>query len=392
MNGHIPGRLATRIAKMKGIQMDTASSKIDARPASPARRPVLPNLTGIRIFAAMYVLLYHLFGSPDPGRPWYDAWIDGGYLGVSLFFVLSGFILAYNAPAVGNAKKFYVLRLARVYPLYLAAMIWGLPNYFRHGTTPWAVLLPADLLLVQTWFGPNWATQINPPSWSLSTEAFFYLCFPLLLPPLRRALQSWPRVLAGLYVAAILPAVVTFLVLHAHGQQIRGLSEHLLDLPLFRVAEFSVGVLLGLLFAERQPRVSGRQTALAFAASFVAIGLSVGHVPFPIVRTGLLALPFGWLLYGLAGWKSRFLASAPMQLLGEISYGVYLLQIPLLMTIGRLIRNRPGITSALELLLIIPVAYLFYVVVEKPGRRMILAMFGVRSHAKPIETPQKSLA
>lgn len=368
--------------------MDTHSPT----PAPLARRPVLPNLTGIRIFAAMYVLVYHLFGSPAPGRPWYDAWIDGGYLGVSLFFVLSGFILAYNAPAVSDAKKFYVLRLARVYPLYLAAMIWGLPNYFRHGTKPWMILFPADLFLLQTWFGPDWAIQINPPSWSLSTEAFFYLLFPLLLPPLRRSLQSWPRVLAGLYVVAILPAVLTFFILHAHGQMIGGLSEHLLDLPLFRVAEFSVGILIGLLFAERQPRVSGLQTALAFAASFLAVGLSVGHVPFPIVRTGLFALPFGWLLYCLAGWRSRFLASAPMQILGEISYGVYLLQIPLLMSIGQFIRNRPGITAVLELVLIIPVAYLFYIVVEKPGRRMILAIFGVRSHTKPIETPQKSLA
>ena len=357
------------------------------------RRPVLPNLTGVRIFAALYVLLYHLFGSPSQQRPWYDSWVDGGYLGVSLFFVLSGFILAYNAPAALDAKKFYVLRLARVYPLYLAAMLWGLPNFLRHGALPAAKVIPADVLLLQTWFGPDFAIQINSPSWSLSTEAFFYLVFPALLPLLRRQMLYWRAMLVTLAMAAVLPATVVFLVLAARGQVIAGLSEHLLDLPLFRVAEFLVGVVLGLRFAERRPVIGGRQTAASLLLCLAAIGLFVGHLPFPIVRTGLFALPFGWLLYCLAGWRSRLLASAPMQVLGEISYGVYLLQIPLLQTINALApqAHHDNVVKLLLLLLVLPVAYGFYVAVEKPGRALVLRWFGVRSHPKPIETPGQAL-
>ncbi len=372
----------------------TAEQGAREKAASAPRRPVLPNLTGVRIFAALYVLLYHLFGSPAPNRPWYDAWIDGGYLGVSLFFVLSGFILSYNASPVTNMRKFYVLRLARVYPLYLAALLWGLPNFLRHGAAPRALVIPVDLVLLQTWFGPGIAVQINSPSWSLSTEAFFYLLFPLLLPLVRRALPRWKATLLALAVFAVLPAALVCAVLAGRGQTVSGLSEHLLDLPLFRVAEFSVGIVCGVLFAERRPTVSGTRTAVALGVSLVMIGLSVGHLPFAVVRTGLFALPFGWLLYCLAGWRSPLLASAPMQVLGEISYGVYLLQIPLVQTISFLYKGPHGdaVTRLLEMLLILPVAYLFYRLVEKPGRLLILRVFGMHSHAKPIETPQKGLA
>lgn len=366
----------------------------DAAGVLEARRPVLPNLTGVRIFAAMYVLFYHLYGSPSQTRPWYDSWIDGGYLGVSLFFVLSGFILAYNAPPVANIRKFYALRFARVYPLYLAAMLWGLPNFLRHGAAPRKLVIPLDLLLLQTWFGPGMAIQINPPSWSLSTEAFFYLVFPFLLPVVRKHLGK-PGILLGLLaVLAILPASAVQGLLSSKGQQVSGVSELILAFPVFRVAEFAVGIVCGLLFARRQPTITGRQTAAAFFVSFTLVGLSVGHLPFAIVRTGLFALPFGWLLYCLAGWRSAFLASAPMQLLGEISYGVYLLQIPLLMTLGFVYKGPHAyeVTSLLGLALILPVAYFFYRVVERPGRTCLLKLFGMHSHRKPIETPQKGLA
>lgn len=376
------------------VQTAAADGPTTAGVRVATRRPVLPNLTGARIFAAVYVLLYHLFGSTAPGRPWYDSWIDGGYLGVSLFFVLSGFILAYNAPPVGNTRKFYVLRLARVYPLYLAAMLWALPNYLRHGVVPARFVIPADLLLLQTWFGPGFAIQINPPSWSLSAEAFFYLLFPLLLPAVRRWMTHPKLLLALLAVAAVLPATAVSLVLWSRGQGISGLSEAILGVPLFRVAEFTVGIVFGELYARRQPVIDGARTALALLVSLAMIGLSVGHLPFPIVRTGLFALPFGWLLYCLAGWRSRLLSSAPMQLLGEISYGVYLLQIPLYMTFSFAYKgpHAVGVGKAMVLLLILPVAYLFYVVVEKPGRLLILRIFGMHSHAKPIETPQRGLA
>ena len=104
------------------------------------------------------------------------------------------------------------------------------------------------------------------------------------------------------------------------------------------------------------------------------------------MRCGVLALPFGFLVYCLAGWKSNILASPPMQLLGEISYGVYLLQTPLALLIGKLVHWGPQLNTIL-FITILPVSYFFYLVVEKPGRRIILHLFGVRSHPKPIQTP-----
>lgn len=335
--------------------------------------------------AAAWVVVYHLWGqAPNhPMQHWYQVWRDGGYLGVSVFFVLSGFILAYNAQEIVDKGRFYALRFARVYPLYLAALLWALPNYLRHGMRgqtgvgSW-VALPASLLLLQGWFGPSVATQINAPGWSLSHEAFFYVMFPFALPLVKRWMHRWRWMLAGLAVLAILPSSTVHVWMAVHRQAAPGWwQDWFMALPLCWLSTFLIGAVLGRLFRERMPRVSGTQMLLACTVSMLCV-LVHGHLPFDLVRAGLLALPFGWLIYSLAGWESKLLRSRPLQLAGEISYGVYLLQIPLYMTVNQLGLNQGGM-RLLECVLLLPVAYVFYRMVEKPGRRMLLRGLGVRS-------------
>lgn len=145
----------------------------------------LPNLTALRFFAASYVVLFHfaprapLSASPDLSR----RLLDAGFTGVSLFFILSGFILAYNHQQVDNVKAFLRARFARIYPLYLFAILLLLPVVFhvakRDPTALWA--LAADLLLVQTWF-PSVAMGVNPPAWTLSCEVFSMSRFRFFSP------------------------------------------------------------------------------------------------------------------------------------------------------------------------------------------------------------------
>ena len=156
----------------------------------------LPALTSVRFLAAMHVAMFHMFSMHLlEGRGWYRSLASVGYVGVSLFFVLSGFILVYTyAGREMNARKFWRARFARVYPAYAVSLLLTAPMFFyvclvmKGGNIPFfawftqhvalcAALVP---LLLQSWV-PNAALAWNTPAWSLSVEASFYAVFPLLL-------------------------------------------------------------------------------------------------------------------------------------------------------------------------------------------------------------------
>ncbi len=168
------------------------------KPPKP-RHKELKSLTGIRSLAALWVFLYHIKAEIIHALPdiaWIIEGITGrGYLGVDLFFTLSGFILAYN---YGDAFKkmdlpfyrnFLWLRLARIYPvhlftllLFLAAILVAkfagitltMPEFFN------APDFAKNLFLVQAWsvpVKPSW----NTLSWSVSCEWLAYLTFPCCL-------------------------------------------------------------------------------------------------------------------------------------------------------------------------------------------------------------------
>ena len=86
-----------------------------------ANRPRLPALTSLRFFAALHVVIFHLYSiHVTEGPAWYRNLSSLGYVGVSLFFVLSGFILVYTyAGRAWTAVTFWQARIARIYPAYL---------------------------------------------------------------------------------------------------------------------------------------------------------------------------------------------------------------------------------------------------------------------------------
>src|SRR4051794_29809514 len=100
-------------------------------------RPPLRALTGLRFVAAMQVLLYHVYAPGSRGAPgWVRALVGSGYVGVGLFFVLSGFVLAYNYLEPMEAgrvsrREFWLARLARVYPVYLLGLVAGMPVFVQ---------------------------------------------------------------------------------------------------------------------------------------------------------------------------------------------------------------------------------------------------------------------
>src|SRR3954469_3132944 len=164
-------------------------------------RPHLPALTSLRFLAALHVLLFHVQAMGAVfGPAWFRNLSSIGYVGVSFFFVLSGFILVYTyAGKQVNTGDFWRARFARVYPAYAFALLISMPfflfavRHFNEIKLPFMAFEAAhvkltaalEILLLQAWVPPA-ALSWNPVGWSLSVEAFFYLLFPLLLLPYTR--------------------------------------------------------------------------------------------------------------------------------------------------------------------------------------------------------------
>ena len=173
---------------------------------------------------------------------------SNGYLAVSLFFLLSGFILAYsydNKIAGGrNRASFWKARFARIYPVYLLSLILALP--FQPGLSR-GVALPV-LAMVQAWnpFRAELTGAWNYPAWSLSVEMLFYLCFPFLQVRLARGSRGVLLAYAG--VAALVALLLRTPTLGLGNWDRSTIYGRFVPLAVLRFPEFVLGVALGNLF------------------------------------------------------------------------------------------------------------------------------------------------
>ena len=251
----------------------------------------LPRLTSLRFFAASGVFMYHLCRI-YPGMP-LKATSTVGYVGVAFFFVLSGFVLTWSTPIYNGveAKQFWIKRVARVYPSHLAMMVIALLLPARPLPLTW-VAVPPNALLLQSWFSPNdIAFGVNAVSWSLSCEAFFYLCAPLLISVLN-ALKPLQRYLAAAAGAGVAWSIG--LVMAANGANV-----YAYHLPIVRIGEFIIGIALALALRDGV-RLPFRSVCLAgvTTAVMVMVCLRTGQLT---TVSGILMVPaFAWLIYACA--------------------------------------------------------------------------------------------
>ena len=299
-------------------------------PLTHNRRP-LAALTGIRFIAAMQVVFVH-HGSSFVARLYAAApMVDLGWLAawnaLTFFFLLSGFILTYTytgqMSAEGSWRRFWEARFARVYPVYLLALVLSYP----FSRPSWKPAL-ACLFMVQTWdpFHPSRAMAWNFTAWSLSCEALFYILFPWLLAAMAHLHLRHLRILI---------AVTTIFIVFGHTTLAEPEQIHTAWIsalfrwtptPIRRLPEFILGIGLGLHYLR-----SGRQTVKAWLL-WIAIAaelalLATLHGPW----ISLLVIPDAILLYELAYGGTliaRFLSIRVMIILGGASYAIYLMQYP----------------------------------------------------------------
>lgn len=301
----------------------------------------MPSLTGLRCAAALLVFAVHAYSMiklADPGeRRVAQIVADAGDLGVSFFFVLSGFVLTWSARTGLRVWRYWRARFARVYPAHLVALALALAGLAVTDRVPPAIneLLLKTVLLIQAWDPREYVyLALNPVTWSLSCEVAFYLAFPLLHAGLRRVGSAGLWGLALLLVAGVwlMPALAEVALAPEYRRWF------VYAFPLSRMLEFTLGIVLARLVITGAWRGPGLRLALLL---WVGNYLIVNWLPAAtrdtagtIVATALLipAAARADLTGGWSMWRGRV-----MQHLGEVSYAFFLVHLTVVVTAMHLI-------------------------------------------------------
>lgn len=336
-------------------------------------RTKLDSLTGLRWLAALAVFLFHVtdaFSSPlfRSVRP---AFAEAGVLGVTAFFVLSGFVLTWSRRAGDEPGRFYRRRFARIYPnhfvTWVAAGALVLLGSKADGN---AIGVVASLLLVHAWSNDHAVIlAMNNVSWTLSVEAFFYAVFPFLLPRLLRVARATRLVLALAGVAAGL-ALLAEAVLSGYS------AWFAVQSPLALLTQFAIGCLVALEVERDRWRVPVWGAVALVAASYAWFSTDGWHwLSLPALTLSLAALIASLAQRDRRGEPS-FLRADALVRLGAWSYAFYLVHFLVI----RVVANRVSrdYTNAGSIVLTVgcfagalAASALLYRVIEHPLERLL---------------------
>jgi peptidoglycan/LPS O-acetylase OafA/YrhL len=413
--------------------------------AGADRRQDVPALTGLRFLAAFSVLLAHglsatVANNAPPQGAVYWLMQSSGF-GMTLFFVLSGFVIHYNYAALVTDGRlrgiatFLWARFARLYPLFLLMMVVYVLVSRRH-VAYWTgrpeefsaifQALPYFLLSIQSWIykviDGGWLIEAirggSPPTWSISTEWFFYFAYPGIAWLILRARSPavilliaclwcvlWSAFSTSLYDR--IPqidawAVARFGPIAGTQNEQDSFVRWLLSVsPYLRIGEFVLGAITAQLYVALRNRNVTRRENLVGGAVFWAAALSVllinyleysPDVPMTIFRkmnmNFALAPSVALLVFCAARYQSaasRLLASRPAIALGEASYSIYLVHSIVLISAVKLTGNvvHGAAYNAVKLIflmaIVVVISLVLYAYYEAPTRRWLRQRWSKRS-------------
>ena len=353
----------------------------------------IDTLTGIRGLTAIWVILFHTyFPESDSERRIegvFSTFASRGWLGVDLFFVLSGFVIAHvytkkmQTFSWKQVRDFLRRRFARIYPnhfvvlglflLYvLAASTLGL-NFNREHYSCGSFLTQLFML---NGIGLPVAHGWNYVSWSISAEFAAYLLFPFLAPMMSRVsgklATAWIAVIFGItFAAAMIVNDGKAYMMPWGGTLLRVLSE------------FSVGALSYHIFRSGIPA----HIATYLAPALLLLILLVAGISEHPLTDGYLVMLFAIFIPTIAAdhrsLVARFLLTKPMIKLGEISFSVYLIQNLVEIVInysgknfpkfGSLLITMPATAVVINTVASIIAGSILYHTIERNAQRLLLA-------------------
>jgi peptidoglycan/LPS O-acetylase OafA/YrhL len=335
-------------------------------------RAYRPDIDGLRALAILLVVAYHYFGLP------------GGYVGVDVFFVISGYLI--TGLLLADLEKsrlsllgFYARRVRRILPALLVVLVtsllvgwlWLLPHDFRvlaQEAGAGALYVFNFLLWHQSgYFDVSATTKPLLHLWSLAVEEQFYLLWPAFLLLANRCRRRTDLGILAIFIASFLINLIT-----VHNDQVAAFYS-----PLSRLWELAAGGLLAQLERTRRSgTMSWWQSCLPIAGLLLILGAATlydSSSEFPGYRAAVPVLGAVLIVAGGAGaWLNRGLfAGQPMVLVGKLSYSLYLWHWPVLVLATLLVANEHfrylnGVCLAISGLL----AWATYFWCEQPIRRI----------------------
>ena len=331
-----------------------------------------PDIEGLRGIAILLVLLFHA------GLPW----TPGGFVGVDVFFVISGFLITgklwreSQQPGGLNITRFYAWRIRRLLPAALVAValisLVGLllaapldrSELAADGAASALSLANMRFIGSVDYFAATTSPSPFLHFWSLSVEEQFYLVWPALI-----VLLTWRGGSSRRLIVALLIGVVASFALSIWLTDTSPARAFYL-LPT-RVWQLGVGGLLALIGVAGTSRRAGALAWAGLAAVAVAGVALTAEMPYPGLAALLPTAGAVALLYGGAAPSGpvRLLAAAPLRFLGKISYSLYLWHWPLLvLPLMFLERALTGVEVAASVAVAIGVSWLSWRFVEQPFR------------------------
>jgi len=348
-------------------------------------------LTSLRFLAALYVFAFHVhIRWPIAGSEAFASFLSQGAVGMTAFFMLSGYILAHRyRHGLTEWNDYFVNRLARIYPVYVAAALVTIPWISLPPANPavpadaslqvgrWILLILADITATQAWLPPLLKYWNNGASWSISAEAFFYAVFPVLLSLISKAsLRGRVRWLGAAYVLSFLPAAGYILF------DPIGLSAVYYSVPLFRLPEFIAGIAFFHVSSHIKIRTGALEIGLLLIGTSWAWYLSNFGSSLPLyVSHNWINVPFfGAALIVLSrrdSFIARTMSISPAVWAGKISYCFYSFQVLILFLAsdhrGAILARFPALNNDLWwtlflFVLLMGISTIGYHLIEEPCR------------------------
>lgn len=282
-------------------------------------------LTIFRFITAFYVFLFHcnLRYKADTSE-WLQQIISNGAVGMSFFFVLSGFVMAW-ASRICIKENYYRSRLARIFPAYLAMGAITLPFLFEYDLTHAATYIFLFLTTTQSWFPDSFSQWNFGGSWSVSTEMFFYLTFPFLLPLVKK--RPFTILMVALFASSlIIPISMTLINSSAFPRYYVS--------PAHRLPEFIAGIAIGCLFSQ------GIRIKYMNVLFLIAVTLLLFFAPSNNsgwMQNNYITVPCTCIIiyYIACSNINKNSLTLPFIYLGKISYSFYLMQLPIMIYITK---------------------------------------------------------
>jgi len=347
---------------------------------------MISQLTFTRFIAAFLIVFLHYGSELFTDTPESIKIIrENLHLGVSYFFVLSGYVMmiAYSDLEKIDFKAYIINRISRIYPTHILALLLAIiagilsnKDVFRFDITGFAL----NVFLLQAWF-PRHALSFNIPSWSISVELFFYVCFPFLFNYFIKKTS-----LKFIIIASLSFWISAQLVLNAY------YSSHFFDPtrpmhknflfynPVFNFSSFLIGCLAGFIFKTKKYHLRNYDLVLVLLLFTTAVFIILFHNL--LLQNGLLSINFAVIILALSlntGNITKIFKNRNLVYLGDISFAMYLLQLPVFMIFNKMntfikIEN-PYIYFMVGFFILVSCSHFTFKYFENPLRKKIKTIF-----------------